>query len=742
VPYRFLIKTWLFAFLGALSLTAGCNFVREQSASVLRGSDASAIASDTTAGDQQLTESSSDKRPDGGIGETNKLLAESEWVQRIESASVDAAQLTEATPRRHWRHAGLEALLAQSDAKSRLRSAARSSDGVVAASAAIGLAWLGEPSALPRLVNAARDPSLKLPARGAAIEAIGGLATPQADGALEELLTAFGDYRGPARARYLPELHADVVRAIGARDSNRHAVALRSALASPAAAVQLEAIKAHARLDGPPPREILDCASDESSGVRAAAILALAKAQHEEAQARAWRALGDYDLTVRLSAIEALGHLPGTDNAARLHALAEDSADTIRAAAVKSLALRGDGAAVVHAAKDTSWRVRSAVADSLHTIGLEDRGSLARTLLADASLEVQRRMVRALAAWPLEDALPLLLVAIEGPTAATRRDAAEQLQKRWSEAADLSPQAPRERLAADAARLREVWQSSPAYQGRPQRATALEGRRTVTADAAKLANTIEQLAAELVEDRRAAARLLAAEHRDAALPEAALLRMTALIERETDALVWNDVLSLVAADARQPAADLAAVAASHTSADIRRRACAYFAAHPSARAAEVLENSLGDQDATVVREALRGLANQRQIADIRALESLLTDSDSGVRVEAAAALARHGAPAGVRGLLRLSHHQDPVVRRHAAVALGGAFQLEGPSKNGLLDDSLRNAAVGELVRLLDDNGNVRRTALVSLQRIVRDPPPPASDSAEQIRRWKEWHTRP
>ena len=148
------------------------------------------------------------------------------------------------------------------------------------------------------------------------------------------------------------------------------------------------------------------------------------------------------------------------------------------------------------------------------------------------------------------------------------------------------------------------------------------------------------------EDRRAAARLLAAEYRDAALPEAALLRVAALVERETDALVWNDVLSLVGADARQPAADIAAVAASHTSADIRRRACAYFAAHPSGRAAEVLQNSLGDQNVTVVREALRGLANQRQIPDAASLESLLAASDSGVRVEASAALARHGAPAG------------------------------------------------------------------------------------------------
>jgi hypothetical protein len=291
---------------------------------------------------------------------------------------------------------------------------------------------------------------------------------------------------------------------------------------------------------------------------------------------------------------------------------------------------------------------------------------------------------------------------------------------------------------AEAARLREAWQSTPATQGRRNQSTALDGRRTVPVDLAKMSYTIEQLGAESVEARRAAARLLASEHRDAALPEAALSQIVEQIDRETDALVWNDVLSLVAADSRQPAADLAAIAASHTAAEVRRRACAYFAAHPSGRAAEVLHNSLADQDVTVVREALRGLANQQQITDPRALESMLTASDSGVRVNAATALARHGAPAGVRALLRLSHHQDPVVRRQAAMALGHAFQLEGRSKNDLLDQSLRNAAVGELVLLLVDNGDVRRAALTSLERIVHDPPPPASDSAKQIRLWKEW----
>jgi HEAT repeat protein len=334
----------------------------------------------------------------------------------------------------------------------------------------------------------------------------------------------------------------------------------------------------------------------------------------------------------------------------------------------------------------------------------------------------------------------LLLLAIEGPTAAIRRDAAEQLQKRWPPAAELSPHAPRERLAAEAARLRELWQSTPAFQGLGQQSTALKGRGISAAESADSAiETIEQLAAPAVHDRRDAARRLADEYRERELPETALSQIAKLVEGETDALVWNDVLALIARDERALAVDIAAIATSHSSADVRRRACTYFAEHASPRAATVLQNSLTDKEATVVREALRGLARQRQIPDARSLESLLVSSDSGVRIDAAAALALHGSPAGARALLRLAHHQDSVIRRQAAAALGDAFQLAAPPGHALVDDSLRNAAESELVRLLDDNGDVRRAALASLQRIARDPPPPASDSAEQIRRWKAWH---
>ncbi|MEX2142071.1 MAG: HEAT repeat domain-containing protein [Pirellulales bacterium] len=552
-----------------------------------------------------------------------------------------------------------------------MRHAVRSTDAAVAATAAIGLASLNEPEALERLAQAARDTSLKLPARGAAIEAIGWLDITQADDVLTQLVEEYGQFQGPGRARYMPELHADLVRAIAHRDSDPHAEAIQNALQSPAAPVRLEATRAYLIGNRTPPRELLDRAADDVARVRAAAIEALAQKQHADAQACAVRGLTDYDLTVRLAAIEALGVLPAAENAARLNELAESFTDVVRATAVKALAQRGDERAVSKAAGDKSWRVRSAVAENLLILRYTDREPLARALLRDASPEVQHRMVQALASWPLDEAIPLLLSAIEGRTAATRRAATEQLQARWPAAAELSAQSSREALAAEATRLREVWQHEHGAEVARRAALPSEpAPSTATSDAQAVAAMIERLTTKSIHERRAAARELALQHRESRLPEAALARLRELVEPETDALVWNDVLWFIGHDGRAAAADLAAIGASHPSGEVRRRACGYFGEHPSPRAAEVLLNSLSDDDASVVREAARGLGRQRgDVLNLAALERLLTSADTSVQVEAATALARLGSPVGVRALSRLTYHHEPAIRRQAAKAL-------------------------------------------------------------------------
>jgi HEAT repeat protein len=222
------------------------------------------------------------------------------------------------------------------------------------------------------------------------------------------------------------------------------------------------------------------------------------------------------------------------------------------------------------------------------------------------------------------------------------------------------------------------------------------------------------LGAESVQDRRVAARELATQHSKSRLSDAALLRLRELLERETDALVWNDVLVLIESDGRVAAADLAAIAASHPQGDVRRRACGYFGEHPSPRAAEVLLNSLADEDASVVREAIRSLSKQPALSDLTPLTAILTSADSELRLEAAAALARLGSTQGIQALLRITHHPDPAIRRRAATALGDAMSR---SSHQPIDDALRQEATAELTRLLDDQGGVRRAAEMTLRGI-------------------------
>jgi HEAT repeat protein len=580
----------------------------------------------------------------------------------------------------HWRHAGLEAVLSQDNARAQLRRAMRSTDASVAATAAIGLARLDDSSSLEQLESAAHDASLKLPDRGAAIEAIGQLDSAQADDVLAELVQEVGRYQGQARARYVPELHADLMRAMARRDRDQHTQAIERGLESPSAAVRLEATRAYAVGHRAPPRQLVERASDDAAKVRAAAIEALVASRHPDAQEAAVRGLNDYDLHVRLAAIQALGVLPAAENAARLNELAANTSDLIRAAGLKALAKRGDLPAVVRAADDSSWRVRSVVAKALGKLPYAERAPLARALVADPSLQVQRQTLQALADWPLAEAIPALLAAIEGRTAATRREAVEQLQARWPAAAELSPVASPATLAAEAARLRDVWQREFAAEIGSRLASSSTPTSNPTEDIQAAAAAVEGLAAGALADRRAAARQLALEHAQAQLPNAALSRLRELVEEETDALVWNDLLAFLEIDGREAAADLAAIAATHPTGEVRRRACAYFAHHPSPRAAEVLMNSLADDDVTVVREAVRGLGLQPRVADLSPLRAVLTSTDSSLRLEAATSLARLGSDEGVRALLRLTHHQDPAVRRQAEASLQaiGAAPPVGP----------------------------------------------------------------
>jgi HEAT repeat protein len=391
-------------------------------------------------------------------GDVQQLLSQGRWIERHRQTGDLLADESADLPRYRWRHAGLEAVLSTKKARRQLRATLQSNDKNAASTAAIGLAWLDESRILPKLVEIARDTTLDLAMRGAAIEGIGRLKTAKADEAIEQLASQFGQYQGAAKAQYQPQLHADLLRAMATRSAELHQEALRPGLSSPDALARLEATRAYAVAGRKAPRELADRAADESPTVRAAALRTLSAMRHEHAQACAVRGLDDYDLKVQLAAISAIGMLPGAENSTRLKKLAASSSELHRAAAYQALAKRGELSVLLQAVADRSWRVRSVAAKHLILLPEDQRATVAETLIGDPSLQVQRQLVLAIGEWPLDEAIPVLLRAAEGNTAVTRRMAIEQLASRWSEAQSLSAQASLETLHLEVERLREVWQ--------------------------------------------------------------------------------------------------------------------------------------------------------------------------------------------------------------------------------------------------------------------------------------------
>ena len=73
----------------------------------------------------------------------------------------------------------------------------------------------------------------------------------------------------------------------------------------------------------------------------------------------------------------------------------------------------------------------AAVAENLSCMSREQRTELGRKLLADASGEVRRSMLGAAADWPMDEAIPLLLAAVESPSTPTRGWPPKRYAGRW-----------------------------------------------------------------------------------------------------------------------------------------------------------------------------------------------------------------------------------------------------------------------------------------------------------------------
>ena len=150
-----------------------------------------------------------------------------------------------------------------------------------------------------------------------------------------------------------------------------------------------------------------------------------------------------------------LGELNDPKARSLLAELLKDRAELIRAEAVAAIAVHGPASSVLAAAADPSWRVRLKVAAALAGYTDTAAAGAARRMLNDPSAEVERQVVRSLASWPLQAAVPVLLDALARDAVSVRKLAAQQLEARWPESSRFPCEAPPARRAEALAELRE-----------------------------------------------------------------------------------------------------------------------------------------------------------------------------------------------------------------------------------------------------------------------------------------------
>ncbi|NUQ66561.1 MAG: HEAT repeat domain-containing protein, partial [Pirellulales bacterium] len=634
-------------------------------------------------------------------------------------------------------------------------------------------------------------PTLSPAIRCAAAEALAGLRPARVD-LLEKLLGQYGRHKQDNGSRYLPELHVELVRGLARHVSPSEEPLLIAALRNPSAEVRLEALSAwNTHREADVPVEVADLRSDPEPRVRAAVLPILGRSGRPQAEDHLVSALDDNDLRVRLAAVAALGELQSERAGARLEALLAHPSELVRAAAVASLTSMGNEKTVLGAAGDKSWRVRLAVAEALGRFSSRGAAASAITMLDDPSAPVQQQVVESIAEWPIAQSGPVLLEAMGRNVYVTRKAAAEQLARRWEPAGQFPVDGPPERRKAVLEQLQQQFRQQvgfaaptahsgptpPAASTNAELAVRVEqlveqlrdgtwppdSHARAVADLQRLGpdvvGSIEHVAlkqqkslpdavyrevlpplspafaaldrmtsADVGERRRAAGELaeLAAKQ---PLGRLATARLAELATAETDALVWQSMLTAVADDGGEPAVRLAAIAIGHAAPEVRRRACEHLAVHPAQGNAALLAPALEDRHDAVAAAAAAAMGQLGQVNDTGPLRRLLASAGETVRLEAAVSLARLGDDAGRAELERLSYSSDEKVRRRVATAMG-----EVPDRS----------FVPSLIRLLDDRHSTRVAALASLPKVVGhdvagSPGDPRPRMTEHIEAWKRWH---
>jgi HEAT repeat protein len=688
-----------------------------------------------------------------------------------------------------WRHFELEALVAlPAEERPDLIAALEDPDLVVATNAAICLARLGDGRGRELLIDAVRDGEFRLPMRCAAAEALAELPEPAIVAELRRLIDRYGDFDSPA---YLPELHAELLYGLAAQVDAGTDERFVAAVKSQAAGVRLAAIRGWVEPGGAPlAEEAADLRTDQDYRVRAAAILAMARRHHALALDAARGAATDYRLETRLAAITALGEIGGPEAKQELEKLDREP-EVIRAAAITAFAKLGDRDRVWAGAESPSWHVRRAAAAAL--VGWPDASGvlLARRLLVDPSIEVEKEVLATLAAWPVDVSADVLFAAMAGNGYLARKEAAAQLARHWPAAREFTPDAPAQRRAEVLGRLRTRWADEhggtatlggsaevkpsavPPEAERVERAGRMLERlqsgppagaaaraalrelaqfgpdlpaildrlvdernvvlpeivyRDVLPKCGRAFEYLDRLRSGDVHQRRQAAKGLATLAAREPLDGLALARLSEIGVGESDTPVLAALFQAVAHDGREPAVRLAYAGLGHRSAEVRRLAAEYLATHPAPEHARVLLPGLKDENHAVVLATIKALGHPGVLADVEPLERLLIAHDPEVRLAVAESLVILGAESGPRALELLAHDSHIDTRREAAQMMG-----RHPDRR----------YTETLIGLLDDTLGVRTAALASLPLVAgRDaadrPEDPPTSTLERVERWKQW----
>ncbi len=707
------------------------------------------------------------------------------WIRVVPPATHSDETVLQA-PEARWRYPDLDELLNRpEDRRPPFHEALSDADPIVTTNAAIALARLNDASGAAKLYEAAETPKLPLPMRCAAVEALGSLSGEEPKRLLDDLLDRYGEPpTRDSRRVYIPELHAELVAALGRHRKPPEDPRLLAALRSSSSEVRLEALRVWAGDEAAPlPDALIDLRMAGDFRLRIGVVEALAMRKHPDANRLLGEALRDHDLRVRVAAVKALGGLGDADAEAMLEELLGHHSVRLREAAVAALAALGAQEAVLKAVGDESWRVRAEVARALADFRSPEAAVAAETLLDDPSTEVHRELLTALAGWPVEQSGPVLLRAMAKESFLCRKTAHDQLAAAWPPAVSFPAEAPADRRRPVLQRLTEAFRDefgvaevppvepatdahqpalAPEELQHVEQLLAEGDAKALVAFGPRVIRALEVLAFERhrpipedvyhtvlpelqpefallarletdeVLERRRAASELDALTETSPLGRLAVERLCRLVTPEPDSLVFQSALSAVAGDGSEAACRLAYAAVGHPAAEVRRRGCMHLAAHPDPKHAPVLLPVVEDESHSVVAAAVQALGACGQLPDASGLDELLRSGNESLRFEVAAALVQLDDPRGVAALERLAYSRDAAVRRGVAETMG---ELGDP------------AFTPTLIRLLDDRVSVMRAALAALPEVVGEdvaatPGGAPATTTERVRRWKAWFAAP